>query len=1082
MDSRSILISSVATALKNRGGPMSLADLRIASPRPRPGYAELERLLLIEDTTFRFVAGGQVELTAEAMKLGSTVGILDGAAFAPPKPLDLCGYYEDCVREDGRRIRAYGSHLGTSAMETESEWVSDARGVYSIEVNAENKDLILNNSDSSAAHYYGYPVLAQWVEEESMMKFVPILFWKLDHIGNPNEVSHRLSFTLTTSDFRLNPEALWAIPSRQRKRIIELFTSAKSLAECLELIQADFLGYEVKEILFQRRLPKNPALADLGQRHEGIYNRGTYLSVTPNSYVKGLATELSLLARSQEGILNSSSLGALFEPSSDPIDFSDVVVPATRPLNAYQEAAVERALANRLSVITGPPGTGKSEVVVAIIANAILAGKTVLFASRNNGAITVVQERVGSVLGEGRGLLRLGADYDSETKKQVQRLLNQPTRHELTDKKQKADFYDEARLELDRVLGTIGKYEALSELARSSELRFNTALGKFGADDVRAMPVKFTLASREDLECIIGEIQNAEWWKKVPLIGQKLFRGKVGKVDQAHAISARSIETQLQIAEKALTEFATDNSRGWSQLALNALEVFDSAKAAVATAEELESLGSLESLFESLMAPKDVLCECSADKFAYFLNELLSEVSREQGFQHGAQQFGDTIGRKQPPTIHAAHPMQGVLKALSCWTVSNLSACGRLPLTPGLFDLVIIDEASQCDIPSCIPLMFRAKQAVIIGDPMQLGAISNLGQQSEQSLLTRHGISSPGVFRYSGNSIYDLAAASAPSTAQTFLAQHYRCHPDIIEFANSSHWYDSSLEAVTDARSLLTPSNIKMGVSWLEVSGEPSHETTGFWIPAEADRIIEAVVKLLMEERFEGTVGVVTPFRRMANALQERIEASPIHQSILDACNFRADTAHKFQGDERDIIFYAPCFHPSMPNKHKWFLSSQKNVFNVGLSRARSAFVVAGDKEALRTSGIDYLEDFVSYSDELKAGRPNKKPPKNMQIGHWEPILEERLRAEGIPVMGQYSLGPYWLDFALISGERKLNIEVDGEQFHKNESGMRCQRDIDRNIYVKAQGWTVMRFWVYQLRDDLEGCVNQIKQWWIETN
>jgi very-short-patch-repair endonuclease len=1077
-----ILKQAVVDVLRENNTPVSISDLRFALPSPRPGYVELERLILIHDNLFRFVTGGAVELTADAMEARGSASIIDGAAFAAPKPLALCGYYEDCIREDGRRIRVYGSHLASSAMETESEWVSDERGVYSIPVTAENRDLILNNSNSAAAHYYGYPILAQWVEDESVMKFVPILFWKLERIGDPHEVSHRLSFTLQAKDVRLNPEVLWSLPARERKRVEELFENAKTLPQALELIQADFLGHEVKEILFQRRLPKNPQLKDLGRSHEGIYNRGLYLSITPNSYVKGLATELSLIARSQESIVTSSSLGALFTPSQELLDEPEVVVPATRPLNAYQEVAVERALSNRLSVVTGPPGTGKSEVVVAIIANALHAGKSVLFASRNNGAISVVQNRVEAVFGADRGLLRLGAEYDSATKQKVLQLLNQPTRRELTEKKAKADVYDQACLELQHVIETIGKYEQLSDLARSTESRFKQALSVFSAKDELSMPVKFTSKTQEDLERIIEEIQMAEWRKKIPLVGQRLFKNRLNVIETKHAAVARSIEIQLELAEKSLTELASEHPKQWSRLALQALDVFDAAKAAVSAADELESLGSLESLFEALEQPKKVICECSSDKIAYYLNELLSEVSREQGFQHGAQQFGDTIARKQEPAIYAEHPMQSVLKALPFWTVSNLSACGRLPMVSGLFDLVVIDEASQCDIPSCVPLMFRAKQAVIIGDPMQLGSITNLGRQSEQSLLKRHGIGSPGVFRYSGNSIYDLAAASAPSTAQTFLAQHYRCHPDIIEFANSSHWYDSNLEAVTNASSLKRASNIKLGVTWLDVTGTPRFETTGFWIPEEVDRIAEELVKLILDHRFEGTVGVVTPFRRMANALQQKVEASGIHQSILDACQFRADTAHKFQGDERDIIFYAPCYHPNMSNKHKWFLSDQKNVFNVALSRARSAFVVVGSKDGLRTSGIDYLEDFVEYAENLDATRRGRKAPENVQRGHWEPILEQRLIEEGIPVQAQYSLGPYWLDFGLVAGDRRLDIEVDGEQFHKNESGMRCQKDIDRNIYVKAQGWAVMRFWVYQLRDDLEGCVNQIKQWWIETN
>jgi hypothetical protein len=209
-----ILKQGVVDVLRENNTPVSISDLRFALPSPRPGYVELERLILIHDNLFRFVTGGAVELTADAMEARGSASIIDGAAFAAPKPLALCGYYEDCIREDGRRIRVYGSHLASSAMETESEWVSDERGVYSIPVTAENRDLILNNSNSAAAHYYGYPILAQWVEDESVMKFVPILFWKLERIGDPHEVSHRLSFTLQAKDVRLNPEVLWSLPAR----------------------------------------------------------------------------------------------------------------------------------------------------------------------------------------------------------------------------------------------------------------------------------------------------------------------------------------------------------------------------------------------------------------------------------------------------------------------------------------------------------------------------------------------------------------------------------------------------------------------------------------------------------------------------------------------------------------------------------------------------------------------------------------------------------------------------------------------------------------------------------------------------
>ena len=802
----------------------------------------------------------------------------------------------------------------------------------------------------------------------------------------------------------------------------------------------------------------------------------------PYSYVKGLATELKLLSDAASGSLPPTSLDAFFNSDAEALSAeTQIIVPVSRPLNAYQEVAVDRALKSRLSVVTGPPGTGKSEVVVAIIANAILQEKSVLFASRNNGAISVVQERVEKVLGHGKGFFRLGSDYDKETKSNVRALLNQPSRNELLEKKERAKKYDTAYAELENVYATILNYENATENARQAEKSYYEALRALELDKA-TLPNSFGEEVRTSIESIVSKVQNAEWLKKLPLFGAKLFCGKLDKLDASESATIKELVLKLGVSSEQFIKLAGHNERAWSQFILKAIELIQASSRAVDAASALEKLESLETLYNHLMSPREALCKHSQDKFAYFLNELLSTKSRETEFKLGAQQFNDMLGKKQNPQVHIDHPMQGVLGALPCWAVSNLSVPGRLPLTPGLFDLVIIDESSQCDIPSCIPLMFRAKQAVIIGDPMQLGSITDLAPQTEEALLRRHNVSHPGAFRYSGNSIYDLAAASTPSESQTFLAQHYRCHPEIIDFANSSHWYDSNLEPVTNVGFLKKPSNLKLGISWLEVDGSLKHEQTGVWIPEEVELITQKVVHLLNEERFEGTVGVVTPFRRMANALQESIEHSEIHQATLEASQFRADTAHKFQGDERDIIFYAPCFNQDLPHMHKRFLSSQKNVFNVALSRAKSAFVVVGSKEAMRTSEIDYLKDFVAYADSVQDQKPRKTKGSSVQKGHWEPILEARLRDEGLPVQPQYSLGPYWLDFALIDGDRRLNIEVDGEQFHKNESGMRCQKDIDRNIYVKAQGWTVMRFWVYQLRDDIDSCVSQIKSWWTQTN
>ena len=65
--------------------------------------------------------------------------------------------------------------------------------------------------------------------------------------------------------------------------------------------------------------------------------------------------------------------------------------------NASQKTAVETALTHQVSIIQGPPGTGKTQTILNIIANLIMAGKTVLVVSNNNSAIENVAEKLDEV-------------------------------------------------------------------------------------------------------------------------------------------------------------------------------------------------------------------------------------------------------------------------------------------------------------------------------------------------------------------------------------------------------------------------------------------------------------------------------------------------------------------------------------------------------------------------------------------------------------------------------------------------------------------------------------------------------------
>ena len=117
-------------------------------------------------------------------------------------------------------------------------------------------------------------------------------------------------------------------------------------------------------------------------------------------------------------------------------------------------------------------------------------------------------------------------------------------------------------------------------------------------------------------------------------------------------------------------------------------------------------------------------------------------------------------------------------------------------------------------------------------------------------------------------------------------------------------------------------------------------------------------------------------------------------------------------------------------------------------------------KEEIRTLGPDYPA----------VAKPEK-------VSDWERVLYRALYRAGLRPIPQYSVEQYDLDFALIEGDRKLAIEVDGERYHRSWTGELCLRDQLRNQRLIELGWEVQRFWVYEVRDELQRCVRLVQDW-----
>ena len=417
------------------------------------------------------------------------------------------------------------------------------------------------------------------------------------------------------------------------------------------------------------------------------------------------------------------------------------------------------------------------------------------------------------------------------------------------------------------------------------------------------------------------------------------------------------------------------------------------------------------------------------------------------------------------------HTMEGLFPVVSrhfpAWRVTSLSA-SHLPLAPNLFELLIVDEASQCDIASALPLLYRSKRAVVIGDSFQLRHISKLEPYRDQKLMADHGLADQPHFSYGANSLFDLSTSVADELTQ--LRDHYRSHFDIVRFSNKE-WYRDTLRICTNYRRLELPDG-ERGVRWTDVSGTTTRPKEGSaFIRSEVNEVVSCVSQLLNGPGFRGSVGVVTPFRAQANEIYRNV-AQMVSQDTLGKAQFIVDTAHKFQGDERDVVFFAPCIASDLaPGLRRW-LTNTGNLFNVAITRARSLLHVVGSHSACAASGIAHVENFASYCTaiaQMQASPYATTLAADEGIGPGEPPLCAALRARGLKPLPQYRVDQYQLDLAVIEGDTWIDVEADGEATHRGS-----RADAERDIRMIELGWRVVRFWNHQIRDDLDYCVRTV--------
>lgn len=651
------------------------------------------------------------------------------------------------------------------------------------------------------------------------------------------------------------------------------------------------------------------------------------------------------------GKIAQTALGALSSPAADAPD-GDVLTVALSPVNETQEEIIRAAMSRRLTVAQGPPGTGKSQLVTALLATATAAGESVLIGSTNNRAVDEVVDRVTGMVGPGLVLRTGNKEYlqrEPEFLTDVIRAWPAPA----PDARGPAQELRLLGAEMRQLRDDLDRRRLLErDLA---DLALERDLSLADLDDV-------VLARLGDLVDRALGSRWFGWW----------YRRRL----RSRGILDREAITEL--GERVAIE------RSWR-----------------ARRREHESTpGTVEEVWKRLRRLRNDVRPTYSDQL------LRAQITaRVTGSTTLLRNRADEMAK---PTPRSWSYMPELLGALPGWAVTAMSA-RRLKPGAALFDLVIIDEAAQCTIPAIVPMLYRAKRALIIGDPRQLSPVAGLDRPGDRDEQVKAGLGHRWLtdrrLTYAEHSAYEAFATAAGSA--NLLDEHYRCHPEIIEAPNRVV-YQNRLTVLTDPVRLAAPAD--PAIRWTHVPGRFSRGDTGGSGRNDAEvHAVVAEVRKLRKEYPDASIGVVTPLAAQQRLLDRALRDAGIGGDLLCA------TIHKFQGSEKDIMVVSPVAAQGINDRTRGWLVDQTNLWNVAITRARSQLIVVGDR-SWWSGQRGLIAALAGPPSPAAAGLDTGSRPVDR--------LVPGLRAAGLTVGWATPLPAYPVDLTL-TGRRSLAVVID---------------------------------------------------------
>jgi len=592
------------------------------------------------------------------------------------------------------------------------------------------------------------------------------------------------------------------------------------------------------------------------------------------------------------------ALAAYLRPES-PLSKLEPKGPLVYPFgtNASQKTAVEKAFRSQVTLIQGPPGTGKTQTILNIVANSIRFGQTVAIASNNNTATKNVAEKL-----TGKDLAFLLAPLGKRANKEA------------------------------FIQGQNGYPKWISEIALTKneifQLENQIAILTAKLDElVKANNDRAELATQ--LSHLKAE---AELQEKV--VNTKLLQATEAKLKRWKA--AEILEVLVECEEhgseprSGLLHWLKDILRYGIFLRKIRRELF---AAGPLVLRGLYYTKSIAELRDKLTIVENIL---SKNDFS-----AIQKKVEKKSWELLRANIADRYRNKNRPIFSENELWKNYASFLTEYPVIlSTTHSLKTSLSPDcLYDLVIIDEASQVDVATGVLALSCAKRAVIVGDEKQLPNVIPEEVKLMAAQIWKKYAPKYSAWNYGENSLLSSAMSVWPQAPNVLLREHYRCHPKIAGFFNRQ-FYDNQLIVMTEDHGEADAMQAMFTV--------PGNHARGRINQRQIDVISQEILPAFRKNGITD-IGIIAPYRAQVETLK---------QSLGDEAE--VETVHGFQGREKQVIVMS-----TVDNEIGDFVDDPK-MLNVAVSRAQRHFVVvvADGQDSFDTNFGDLIR-YIRYHRQL---------------------------------------------------------------------------------------------------------------------